>query len=106
VQGGTYSQGTIAAFYAARTHQVGVETYVPGTGWKTLALFPATLADSDSLGARALADGTVRVYVNGATIGTANAGGFFAGKGGGVGLWFVEAGAALLDGFGGGTLAP
>ena len=38
--------------------------------------------------ARALADGTVEVYVNSVLIGIVDAGPFFVDKGGSIGLWF------------------
>lgn len=105
-QGNSYTGGTIAVFYNALTGKIGVETYVPRQGWKTVAQFARTLVDGDRLSARALADGSVRVYVNEALVGEANAGAFFAGKGGRIGLWFIVAANAVLDDFGGGTLTP
>jgi hypothetical protein len=102
----TWRRGAIAVFYRATEGIIGIETYVPGRGWHTLATFPMTLRDGDQLGARALADGTVEAYVNGRFVGEANAGSFFAGKGGRIGLWFIVAADVLLDDFGGGTVAP
>ncbi|MGQ0604311.1 MAG: hypothetical protein ACT4QE_21725 [Anaerolineales bacterium] len=103
---GIWQQGTIAVFYNAIEGKVGIETFVPGDDWKTLATFDAVLQDGDQLGGRALADGTVRAYVNGWFIGEANAGSFFVDKGGRIGLWFIEAADALLDDFSGGTFSP
>jgi len=108
-QGPKRQHGVILVFYRAREHKpgrVGIQTFVPGQGWKTLATFEATLHDGDQLGGRALVNGTVQVYVNGELIGEANAGSFFAGKGGRIGLWFKEAEDARLDDFGGGTIMP
>jgi hypothetical protein len=102
----TWRRGAIAVFYRATEGLVGIEMYVPGRGWHTLATFPTTLRDGDQLGARALADGTVEAYVNGRFVGEANSGSFFAGKGGRIGLWFIVAADAVLDDFGGGTVAP
>jgi hypothetical protein len=103
VQGGTpdWANGTIDIFYDGG--RVGVETYVPGQGWRTLATWKRTLRDGDQLGGRALANGTVLVYINCELIGQANAGSFFVNKGGRIGLWFFSAGSALLDDFGGGN---
>ncbi len=100
----TWRRGAIAVFYRATEGIIGIETYVPGQGWHTLATFPMTLRDGDQLSARALADGTVEAYVNGRFVGEANAGSFFAGKGGRIGLWFIVAADALLDDFGGGNV--
>jgi hypothetical protein len=103
---GDWRRGAIAVFYRATEHKMGIESYVPGRGWHTLATFPMTLRDGDQLGARALADGRVEAYLNGQFVGEASAGSFFAGKGGRIGLWFIVAADALLDDFGGGTVAP
>jgi hypothetical protein len=65
-------------------------------------MFDATLQDGDQLGGRAEADGTVRAFVNGVEIGSVDAGGFFVGKGGRIGMWFKNAADAVLDDFGGG----
>jgi hypothetical protein len=101
-----WRRGAIAVFYRATEGKIGIETHVPGQGWHTLATFDAVLGYGDQLGGQALADGTVRAYVNGQWIGEANAGSFFAGKGGRIGLWFIVAADAMLDDFGGGTVAP
>jgi CSLREA domain-containing protein len=97
-----WKQGTIEVFYNAATGMAGAQTYVPHSGWNTLATFPATLANGDRLGARALADGTVKVYHNCLLIGQTNAGSFFVDKGGWIGLWFINAHDVILDDFGGG----
>jgi hypothetical protein len=44
--------------------------------------------DGDQLRAKAFADGTVEVFINDTSIGTADAGSFYANKGGQIGLWF------------------
>ena len=66
-------------------------------------MFDVALSDGDQLGGRALEDGTVEVYVNGILIGEADAGPFFAGNGGSIGLQFVSPVQpyALLDDFAG-----
>ena len=62
-----------------------------------------TLQDGDQLAGQALIDGTVRVYVNGNLVGQANAGPFFANKGGRLGLWSMSFGPSrtMLDDFAG-----
>ena len=67
-----------------------------------LAMLDATLQDGDQLGGRAEADGTVRAFVDGVEIGSVDAGSFFVGKGGRLGMWFTDAEDAVLDDFGGG----
>lgn len=101
-----WRKGAIAVYYDAFEGKVGIKTFVPRQGWTPLATFDATLRDGDQLGGRALAGGRVQVYVNSVLIGEADAGTFFAGKGGRLGLWFVEAHEAVLDDFGGGTITP
>jgi PKD repeat protein len=71
---------------------------------RVVASFGATLRNGDRLSAQGLADGSVRVLVNGTLLGTGNAGKFFANRGGHVGLLHVGAGGAFLDDFGGGTV--
>jgi len=73
---------------------------------KTVGTFPATLTAGDRLGAQALANGTVRVTVNGALVGTASAGTFFVNRGGHVGALYLLAGNGMFDDFGGGSLSP
>jgi hypothetical protein len=68
--------------------------------------FPATLANGDRLGAQALADGSVRVLVNGEQLGSAEAGSFFVNRGGHTGVLYLGATRALFDDFGGGTITP
>lgn len=104
VQGGAWTKGALAVYFEPGAGQVGLEAYVPNKGWTTLAVFPAALMPGDRLTGVALADGTLQAYVNGVFLGQANAGKFFAGKGGRIGLWFFQAREAVLDDFGGGTL--
>lgn len=95
VQGATpnWMTGAILVFYNDTAQRVGVRTYVPGQGWTFLALYSVPLSDGDQLGAAARDDGTVEVYVDGTLIGTADAGPFFVGTGGSIGLWFSSASA-------------
>jgi uncharacterized repeat protein (TIGR01451 family) len=104
IQGSGWSAGAVAVYYHALDGEIGIETYRPDEGWTTLATFDAVLQDGDVLGARALADGTVQAFVNGLLIGEADAGSFFAGKGGRVGLWFIVAADTVLDDFSGGAI--
>ncbi|MBI5301429.1 MAG: hypothetical protein HY868_04770 [Chloroflexi bacterium] len=106
VQGGGWRTGVIAVFYNAITKQIGIETFVPTKGWNTVRTFSRTLNDGDQLGARAGRNGIVDVYVNGRGIGFGRVDSFFDNKGGRVGLWFIDAGNALLDDFAGATIAP
>ena len=99
---GSWRRGAIAVYYSARESKVGIKTYIPGQEWKILATFDATLRDGDQLGGRAEADGKVRAFVNGGEIGSVDAGNFFVGKGGRIGMWFNDADGAVLDDFGGG----
>jgi uncharacterized repeat protein (TIGR01451 family) len=105
-RGGDWQQGSLAVFYNAVARRIGIESYRPGEGWLLLASYDYVLRDGDWLGGRALADGSVRAYVNGQLIGQAAAGSFFAGQGGHVGLWFIVAADAVLDDFGGGWPGP
>jgi predicted extracellular nuclease len=95
--------GAIAVSYDARGQRLVVESYRFGQGWTTLATFDGALPEGSLLSARALADGTVRVYVNCALVGTADAGSFFAGQGGGIGLYNQRGNGGDFDNFGGGT---
>ncbi len=96
-----WRRGAIAVFYDAREREIGIETYIPRQGWTTLSTFFFEMQDGDQLGARALGDGTVMAYVNGDLIGTSDAGPFFVGKDGFIGLWFTCVGfpGAILDDF-------
>jgi hypothetical protein len=88
VQQNNYRRASIRVFYDEWKKKVGVETIVPRVGRSILAQLDMQLQAGDQLGARALADGTVEVYVNGVLIGTVDAGPFFVNKGGEIGLWF------------------
>lgn len=99
-----YRQGAIKVVYDANARVVRVETIEPGqNSWTVRSSFAATLHDGDQLGARALADGQVAVFLNGQQVGAADAGSFFVNKRGRIGLWFRDASDAVLDDFGGGT---
>ncbi len=99
----TINQGAIKVYYNAKLKKVGVMTFVPGVGWKTVKVLSMTLFNGDQLGARVLANGDVYVYVNCVRVTQVNAGSFFANKGGWIGLWFGQAPSANFDDFGGGN---
>jgi hypothetical protein len=108
----------IEVAYNAINNTVVVRTKSPGQNLNsavTRAAFHATFAAGDQLGARARADGTVRVYNNGALIGqmtipTTGAGAWPQGTGGGrIGVRFsgpTNANDARFDDFGGGNVDP
>ena len=67
---------------------------------------PVTFYDGDQFGARAYADGTVEVYKNGELLDTRDVSSWtYYDDGGYIGLWFINATDAVLDDFGGGTIA-
>lgn len=114
-----WRQGAILVSYNARSGKVDVEARdVGNTKWVRVGSFtpPTPVEDGDQLRARALANGKVRVFINNTLLGIADAGDFYAGKGGQIGLWFDDAQMhgeddgfhvarrALLDDFSGGTI--
>lgn len=102
-----YARGMILVSYDATTPQVIVETIEPGqSGWITRLTIPVTFNNGDVLGAKALADGSVKVYRNGVQIGTATTSPFFVNRGGRIGVWFHQTSGALFDDFGGGNTTP
>ncbi len=99
--------------------QIRIETLAPGQSWMVRATFAVAnnfFANGDQFGARALADGTVNVYKNGALIGSTNITtgptpwlAALAAGGGQIGVWFLGAGNstaqdARFDNFGGGNV--
>jgi hypothetical protein len=113
VQGSTpdWHKGVIEVLYDARANRrsggVRIDTYVPGRGWRSYTSTPVTFSDGDVLGGRVLDNGQVLIFKNGLQVAsyTLNSSdqAFFNGKGGAIGLWFIEAEKAELDNFGGGT---
>jgi hypothetical protein len=86
-----WRQGAILVSYNARSGNVEVEARdVSNNQWVLVgSLTPSTpVVDGDQLRAQALADGTVEVFINITSLGTADAGSFYADKGGQIGLWF------------------
>ncbi|HET9222820.1 MAG TPA: endonuclease, partial [Roseiflexaceae bacterium] len=107
VKNNDVNKGGILVSYDAKRNRIIVEALKVGQGWKTVAAFPATLANGDTLGARALADGKVRVYVNCVFVGqgdtTTQVGSAYVNVGGRIGVWYLDAPNAVFDNFGGGT---
>jgi hypothetical protein len=102
----TWGDGVLEVLYDLAGERVQVWTYEWPAEWVQHGEdIPATFADGDTFGARALADGTVEVYKNGTLLGTRDitAWSYYA-DGGYIGLWFIGAQDAILDDFGGGTL--
>jgi len=89
VGNGGCRNGAIGVFYNARAKVITIETFVPGQTWLTKNSIFRTLANGDELGAIAFAGGHVEAYVNNTLVVEANAGEFFAGTGGRIGLWFT-----------------
>jgi hypothetical protein len=100
------SNGAIEVRYYAKRQLVKVLSRTPNQFWQQVATFPALFQDGDQLGARALVDGKVQVFRNGQIIGDADAGSFFANRGGYIGLRCIDAKGVILDDFGGGTINP
>lgn len=98
-----YARGMILVSYDAVNQQVVVESIQPGQNWTTHLTIPVALANGDVLGARALADGSVRVYRNGVLIGATSTTSFFANRGGRIGVWYHQTANAKFDDFGGGN---
>jgi PKD repeat protein len=94
----------IVVNYDASRKRVEIVAKEYGKLPRVVAGFGATLRNGDRITAQGLADGSVRVLVNGTLLGTGNAGKFFANRGGHIGLLHVRAGGAFLDDFGGGTV--
>jgi hypothetical protein len=103
VQQRNWRRGAIDVFYNAQEQVVGVEIFVPKGEFERIATFPMTLQNGAQLAGRALADGTVEIYVNGQLVGQTNAGPFFVNKGGYIGMWLFGSADeyALVDNFAG-----
>ena len=103
----TWTSGVLEVLYDSVGNRVQVWTYSGAQGWvQRGADLPVTFANGDQFGARAKANGVVEVYRNGVLIGSRDASGWtYAASGGYIGLWFINAGDAIMDDFGGGTVA-
>lgn len=96
------AQGLILVNYNPANSNIELWTQEPGkTDLALRAAFAVPLAKGDQLGARALRDGTVRMYKNGALIGAAKASTALARRAGRIGLWHDNAANAAFDNFGG-----
>lgn len=109
--GPNWGEGVIELQYYAASNTVELWTFRLDTlTWQSYGSIPVTFANGDQFGARALSNGTVIIYKNGVEAGyfTLNAAdqAFFNPKGGHIGLWFINAGNAFFDDFGGGSLLP
>lgn len=111
VQGGTpnWANGVIEVSYDAATHQVVVWTYRPDRpNWQSYTAISVTYQNGDRFGARVLSNGQIQIYRNCILIGTITLDSgdrtFFNSKGGRIGVWYLGAGNAYFDDFGGGTL--
>jgi hypothetical protein len=97
-----WTKGVILVSYDAAGRRITVESRDVANGrWRLLAAFPYTLTADQQLGARALADGSVRVVVDNILVGTSAADSFYAGKGGQIGLWALDVFDAIFDDFAG-----
>ncbi len=107
-QGTTWSSGHIEVSYSAVNSTVTVSTFTPPSNWQAFATIGGVaFAAGDQFGARALSDGTVEVYKNGALLGTTSVSGWvFTGMGGLIGLSSAQAADTRFDDFGGGTYVP
>jgi uncharacterized repeat protein (TIGR01451 family) len=86
-----WRKGAILVSYNARSGNVEVKARdVVNHRWILVGSFtPATsVVNGDQLRAKAFADGTVEVFINNTSLGSADAGSFYVGKGGQIGLWF------------------
>jgi hypothetical protein len=101
----SWGDGVIEVLYDAVNHKVQVWTYEFSQDWVQHGTdISVTFNAGDTFGARAKADGTVEVYKNGTLLASRNITGWsYYAQGGYIGLWFINAGDAMLDNFGGGT---
>ncbi|MEZ4670592.1 MAG: hypothetical protein R3E39_22010 [Anaerolineae bacterium] len=100
-----WGSGLIEVYYDAAGHFVQVWTYSSTQGWQQHgANIPVTFVNGNKFGARALPNGTVEVYQNGALLGTRDVSTWgFNASGGYIGLWMVNASNMILDDFDGGN---
>lgn len=106
VQGSTWSAGSLELWYQAANGVVEVWTYTPEQNWvQHGADVPVTFQNGDRFGCRAKSDGTVEVYRNSTLVGSASVGSWPLNSAGGrIGVWMINASAAVLDDFGGGDV--
>ncbi len=102
-----WTSGVLEVWYDAAQGRVQVWTYTEAQNWvQRGGDIAVTFANGDQLGARATADGQVKVYRNGTLLATRDVTGWpYYAEGGYIGLWYINASDAVLDDFGGGTAA-
>jgi hypothetical protein len=86
-----WRKGAILVNYNGRSGNVEVKARdVANHKWILVGLLtpPTPVMDGGQLRAKAFADGTVEVFINNTSLGVVDAGSFYAGKGGQIGLWF------------------
>jgi hypothetical protein len=98
--------GLIDVLYSPGDKTIQVWTYTSGVGWRQQGTpKPAIVNNGDRLGARALANGSVEVYLNGALFAVYNLSSWrYADDGGYIGIFTLDAPGAVLDDFGGGPI--
>ena len=103
---GGVGAGQIAVVYMPSGGLVQIWTFHAAAGWvQHGASIPVTFNAGDQFGARAWGSGLVEVFRNGELLGTSNVSGWpFYANGGYIGLFMIEASAAILDDFGGGDV--
>ncbi|HUM67575.1 MAG TPA: PKD domain-containing protein [Chloroflexota bacterium] len=101
-----YDSGLLEIVYNPDLELVTVWSYLEKTGWVSYGKpIPITFEPDDQFGVRAMANGQVEVYKNGALVGTRNVSGWpYYDQGGYIGLFGYQAGDAILDDFGGGSV--
>jgi glucose/arabinose dehydrogenase/PKD repeat protein len=105
VQGSSWTSGAIQVTYSVCKSTVVVNTYTPGLGWERIGQpWTVTFGPGDRLGARAMADGRVRVYRNGLPLGEVTVAAWaYATRGGRIGLMLGGAQSSRIVDFGGGN---
>ena len=103
-----WTNGVIRVSYDVAGQRVQVWTYSSAQGWvQRGADMPVTFSNGDQFGARVRSNGTLEVYRNGVLIGSASVSAWtYAANGGYIGIWFQNSSNAVVDDFGGGTIAP
>jgi len=106
VQGTIWSSGYIEVRYDATRHEIQPSTYTPGNGWQARGTpISAQLLAGDRLGARAEANGTLSVFVNGLQVGSTSIADWpYAASGGRLGVIVANAQNNRFDDFGGGDV--
>ena len=102
----SWNSGVIEVWYDAVNKRVQVWTYSSAQGWVQRGTnISVTFVNGDTFGARARANGTIDVYRNGAVIASRDASAWtYAAGGGYIGVWYISAGSAVIDDFGGGNV--